>query len=306
MPGGLPGTAGTGPRVRTGRSLMLRQRVITALVLLAVLLPTLFTESVIPFSLFALGLATAGAWEWARLNGRDGPWAMAYATVVPLFAAAMGLWSAGAGTIWASPGVGWAWLTVSWVLACLVLMPQGPHGWAGLPAWLRLGSGLAVMLSTWWALTVAREVGVNWMLSVMSIVWASDIAAYFAGHRWGRRRLAPSLSPGKTWEGVAGACVGVGLMALIWMALERSLSVDSLSIFSRALKDFGLQGLLFILTALVALGVVGDLFESMLKRAAGAKDSSGLLPGHGGVLDRVDGLLPVLPAAMAVLALGVR
>ena len=143
-------------------------------------------------------------------------------------------------------------------------------------------------------------------MSVMCIVWASDIAAYFAGHRFGRRKLAPSLSPGKTWEGVAGACVGVGLLALLWMFMERQFTADSLSVFALARRDFGVLGLGVVVTALVALGVVGDLFESMIKRAVGAKDSSGLLPGHGGVLDRVDALLPVLPAALAVLALGGR
>ncbi|MBU6193273.1 MAG: phosphatidate cytidylyltransferase [Burkholderiales bacterium] len=285
---------------------MLRQRVITALLLLAVLLPTLFTESVIPFSLFALALATAGAWEWAALNGRKGAAAVAYAAVLPLCAALMGLWPGSSGALWDAPGLGWAWLTVSWVVACLLLMPQGPQGWARVPAALRLAGGLVVMLSTWWALTLARGVGVNFMLSVMCIVWASDIAAYFAGHRFGRRKLAPSLSPGKTWEGVAGACVGVGLLALLWMFMERQLTADSLSVFALARRDFGVLGLGVVVTALVALGVVGDLFESMIKRAVGAKDSSGLLPGHGGVLDRVDALLPVLPAALAVLALGGR
>ncbi len=283
---------------------MLRQRVVTALLLLAVLLPTLFTESVLPFSLFALALATAGAWEWAALNGRTGAGALAYAAVLPLCAAAMNLWPGSFLSPWAAPGLGWAWLTVAWVVACLLLMPQGPQGWARVPAALRLASGLVVMLSTWWALTLARGVGVNFMLSVMCIVWASDIAAYFAGKRFGRRKLAPSLSPGKSWEGVAGACVGVGAMALLWMLIERQFLVESPSVFSRALRDFGTIGLAVVVAALVALGVVGDLFESMIKRAVGAKDSSGLLPGHGGVLDRVDALLPVLPAALAVLALG--
>lgn len=285
---------------------MLRLRVITALALLAVLLPTLFTESVIPFSVFALVLATAGAWEWACLNGQSGARAWAYAAVLPFSAALMALWPDEAWALWGAPGVGWAWLTVAWVMACLLLMPQGPQGWARLPALARLGAGLVVMWSTWWALTLARGVGVNFLLSVMCIVWASDVAAYFAGHRWGRRKLAPSLSPGKTWEGVAGACLGVGLLAVLWMLLEQQLATDSLSIFARVWKHFGALGLVFVVASLVALGVLGDLFESMLKRAVGAKDSSGLLPGHGGVLDRVDALLPVLPASMAILALGGR
>lgn len=281
---------------------MLRQRVITALVLVALLLPTLFTESSVPFSLFALVLASAGAWEWARLNGWLGVRALAYAAAL---VAAAG-WSLVQGALEAPPGVAWMWLTVMWVVACMLLMPQGPRGWSHLPMALRLASGLVVMYSTWLALSVARGVGVNFLLSVMCIVWASDVSAYFAGHRWGRRKLAPTISPGKTWEGVAGACIGVLMLALLWMLAERLLPLGSPSVFARGLQSFGLLGLVFIITALVALGVVGDLFESMIKRAVGAKDSSALLPGHGGVLDRVDALLPVLPAAMAVLALGGR
>ena len=281
---------------------MLRLRVITALVLLAILLPTLFTDSVWPFSAFALVLAAAGAWEWARLNGVVGSLALAYAGLVPLGAAATFFTGAQTHAL----GVGWAWLVVLWVLLCLLLMPQGPRGWANLPAALRLAWGLMVMFGTWLALTLAREVGVNFMLSVMCIVWVSDICAYFAGHRWGKRKLAPTISPGKTWEGVAGACVGVLVLARVWMMVERQFNLGAPSVFARAWKDFGLIGLVFVVAALVALGVVGDLFESMIKRAVGAKDSSGLLPGHGGVLDRVDALLPVLPAALAVLALGGR
>jgi phosphatidate cytidylyltransferase len=281
---------------------MLRQRVITAVVLVALLLPTLMADSSLPFSLFALALAVAGAWEWGRLNSLKHVSALAYAALVLAGAVATLVFD---GAL-AQPGVGWAWLTVVWVMLCLVLMPQGPQGWGRVPAVLRLILGLVVMYSTWLALTAARGVGVNFLLSVMCIVWVSDVSAYFAGHRWGRRKLAPTISPGKTWEGVAGACVGVLLLALGWMLVERQMNLGSPSIFARALKDFGVPGLLFIVTALVALGVVGDLFESMIKRVVGAKDSSRLLPGHGGVLDRVDALLPVLPAAMAVLALGGR
>lgn len=281
---------------------MLRLRVITAVILVALLLPTLVADSSLPFSLFALALAVAGAWEWGRLNSLEHGRASVYAGLV-LAAAVVTLAFDGA---LAQPGVGWAWLTVVWVMLCLVLMPQGPQGWGRLPAVIRLGLGLVVMYSTWLALTAARGVGVNFLLSVMCIVWVSDVSAYFAGHRWGRRKLAPTISPGKTWEGVAGACMGVLVLAVAWMWVERQVNLGSPSIFARALKDFGVLGLLFIVTALVALGVVGDLFESMIKRVVGAKDSSRLLPGHGGVLDRVDALLPVLPAAMAVLALGGR
>ncbi len=281
---------------------MLRQRVITAVVLLALLLPTLVTASVLPFSLFALALAGAGAWEWGRLNGLRPVGALLPAAAVAAAAVACLVLD---GAL-SAPGVGWAWLVVLWVLSCVLLMPQGPQAWRSLPAVLRLFMGVVVMFSTWWALTLARSVGVNFLLSVMCIVWVSDVSAYFAGHRWGRHKLAPSISPGKTWEGVIGACVGVLLLAVLWMVIERQAGWEAPSVFARALRDFGGLGLVTVVAGLVALGVVGDLFESLIKRAVGAKDSSQLLPGHGGVLDRVDALLPVLPAAMAVLALGGR
>lgn len=280
---------------------MLRTRIITALVLAALLLPTLFTDSAVPFSVFALVLTAAGAWEWGRLSGLSMNGSLGYA----------GLLAAGAlALLWAGvpepSALGWAWLAVLWVAACAVMLPMGPLAWRALPLPLRLLMGVGAMFGTWLALSVARSVGVNFMLSVMAIVWASDVSAYFAGHRWGRRKLAPTISPGKTWEGVMGACVGVLVLALIWMVVERLWPLGSASLFSLALSRFGVLGLLTVVAALVALGVVGDLFESMMKRAVGIKDSSQLLPGHGGVLDRVDALLPVLPAAMAVLALGGR
>lgn len=281
---------------------MLRQRIITAVVLLGLLVPTLFVDSSVPFSLFALVLAAAGAWEWARLGGLGLIGSLAYAGA--LGAAALALLMG-----WGLPaqaGPGWLVLTLGWVMLCVHLLRQGPTGWVALPLAGRLVLGLVVMFSTWLALTLARGIGVNFLLSVMVIVWVSDISAYFAGRRWGRRKLAPTISPGKSWEGVAGAGVGVLLLSVAWMAAERQWDLGAPSVYARAQADFGGLGLALVVAALVALGVVGDLFESLMKRAVGVKDSSGLLPGHGGVLDRVDALLPVLPAAMAVVAWGTR
>lgn len=280
---------------------MLRQRVITAVWLLAVLLPTLWVDSAQPFAAFALVLAAAGAWEWGRLCGLQGTASWLYAAV-PAGAMAVGT----VGSALQAPAALWWALTAAWVAASLALMPRGPEGWKSLPPLPRLLMGWVAMFSTWLALSGARLEGVNFLLSVMCIVWVSDISAYFAGRRWGRHRLAPTLSPGKTWEGVIGACVGVLLLSLAWMAVEGGSELGAPSVFARARDALGLVGLAAAVAALVALGVVGDLFESMIKRAAGVKDSSGLLPGHGGVLDRVDALLPVMPAAMAVLALGTR
>jgi phosphatidate cytidylyltransferase len=139
------------------------------------------------------------------------------------------------------------------------------------------------------------------VLSALCIVWVADIGAYFAGRNFGKRKLAPSISPGKTWEGVYGGLVGVALLAALWLlVIDRALPVDGPSVFAQIESRLGVVGLIFGCAVLAGLSVVGDLFESLVKRAAGAKDSSRLLPGHGGVLDRIDALLPVLPAAMAL------
>ena len=130
-------------------------------------------------------------------------------------------------------------------------------------------------------------------------MWVADIAAYFGGRRFGRRKLAPGISPGKSWEGVYSGMAGVFVLTLAWRAMESRMATDSLSLYGRLLDQLGLIGGLAALAFLAGMSVVGDLVESLVKRAAGAKDSSRLLPGHGGVLDRVDALLPVFPVACA-------
>ena len=139
------------------------------------------------------------------------------------------------------------------------------------------------------------------MLSVLLLVWAADIAAYFAGRAFGRRKLAPAISPGKSWEGVGGAVLGVMLLSQLWLQVESIWTLDSPSIYAVLMRRGGLFLILGVL-ALTAMSVVGDLVESLLKRCAGVKDSSHLLPGHGGVLDRVDALLPTFPLALFLYA----
>jgi phosphatidate cytidylyltransferase len=149
----------------------------------------------------------------------------------------------------------------------------------------------------------ARGIGINFILSVFCLVWVADIAAYFGGRRFGKRKLAPSISPGKSWEGVYSGMVGVFVLSLAWRAAEAHFNTDSLSLYGQLLTHLGLIGGLAALAFLAGMSVVGDLMESLVKRAAGAKDSSRLLPGHGGVLDRVDALLPVFPLSLALLSL---
>ena len=170
-----------------------------------------------------------------------------------------------------------------------------------MPVAARLAIGLALLWAAWLAMAAARTVGVNFVLSIFCLVWAADIAAYFGGKAFGKRKLAPSISPGKSWEGVWSGMLGALVLAGVWLWIDRSFAVDSPSAYGRVVTRLGFAGGLFVVVFLAAMSVVGDLFESLVKRAAGAKDSSKLLPGHGGVLDRVDALLPVFPIALALI-----
>jgi phosphatidate cytidylyltransferase len=169
------------------------------------------------------------------------------------------------------------------------------RAWLPRSRWLAALTGLLVLVPTWLALVELRKFGPLMLLLIMSVAWISDSAAYFAGRRFGRHKLAPSISPGKTWEGVAGAVVAVSLYAALWGLAWQAY-------FPQVFKSmrFGALGLLLFLWLLTAVGIYGDLFESALKRQAGVKDSGVLLPGHGGVLDRIDALTSVLPVAALV------
>ena len=278
---------------------MLKQRVITAVVLLALLLPALFAAAAWPFAVLTLLLIGAAGWEWARLNGGEGLAAVLLGVAVAL-ACAAALWAGWAG---AAPTLPWWLATALWVLGGTWALAQGPAGWPRIPAALRWVLGALLLWTAWLALANAKGLGINFILSVFCLVWVADIAAYFGGRAFGRRKLALAISPGKSWEGVWSGMVGVIVLALVWLALDRSIAVDSPSLFSRIDARLGIVGLLLVVIFLAAMSVVGDLFESLVKRSVGAKDSSGLLPGHGGVLDRVDALLPVFPIALAMAAL---
>jgi phosphatidate cytidylyltransferase len=147
------------------------------------------------------------------------------------------------------------------------------------------------------AMAQARTVGVNFLLSTFFLVWAADVFAYFGGRAFGKRKLAPTISPGKSWAGVYTGALGVLIMAGLWVWSDRQFNLDSPSLYSQLFTVNPITALL-ALFGLTAMSVVGDLVESLVKRSAGFKDSSNLLPGHGGVLDRVDALLPVLPLVM--------
>jgi phosphatidate cytidylyltransferase len=276
---------------------MLLQRVITAVVLLALLLPALFATTPWPFALLSLAMIGAAGWEWARLNGVASIAAAGPGALLVL----AGLWAVHTGAAYRVPASWWWVATGAWAVIAALLLRRGPAGWSRWPAVLRLLVGLLALWAGWLALVQARAGSLNFVLSALCIVWAADIGAYFAGRNFGRRKLAPAISPGKTWEGVAGGVVAVVLLGLLWMlGLDHWLPIDGPSVFAGLRGHYAWVGFFVFCAVLAGLSVVGDLFESLAKRAAGAKDSSGLLPGHGGVLDRIDALLPVLPAVLAL------
>lgn len=274
---------------------MLRQRIITALLLLAVLLPALFASIRWPFTLVSLVMIGAAGWEWSRLNGQGG--APAVVMGLLLAAACAVTWAAG-WTVQAPRAVWWL-SSLAWLVGGAVALRAGPPVWPRLSAPLRQGLGFALLWAGWLALVQARAIGTNFILSVLCLVWMADVAAYFGGRAFGRRKLAPSISPGKSWEGVWSGMAGVLLLALAWAAVEQGGGADSASLYRNVFDRLGVAPGVVALLALTGMSVVGDLVESLVKRAVGAKDSSQLLPGHGGVLDRVDALLPVFPLALA-------
>ena len=277
---------------------MLKQRVITALILVAILLPALFASVAWPFALLTLVLIAAAGWEWGRLNAAGGGGAIAIGALLAA-ACAAALWAG-----WGRAPPTWLWWLAMgvWVLGGTYVLRVGVVGWPGVPAGLRWLIGLVLLFTAWLALAAARSVGVNFILSVFCLVWAADIAAYFGGRAFGKRKLAPAISPGKSWAGVWSGMLGALALAGFWLWLDTRFAMDSASLYTQLLARHGVVGLVGVVVFLAAMSVVGDLFESLVKRAAGAKDSSNLLPGHGGVLDRVDALLPVFPIAMALIS----
>lgn len=277
---------------------MLKQRIITAVLMLLVLLPALFAQAPWPFALLTLVMIAAAGWEWFRLNGAPGIPALAGGVVVAAGSAAM--WQIG--WIGHSPGVLWQLALLLWVLGGAWVLHRGVAAWPQAPSLLRLAGGVLLLWLAWLAIAEGRARGLNFLLSVFCLVWMADIAAYFSGRAFGRRKLAPAISPGKSWEGVWGGMAGVLALALAWIAFDRQGLVDGPSLYTLLLQRGGPLGLIVSCLFLAALSVVGDLFESLVKRSAGAKDSSALLPGHGGVLDRIDALLPVCPLALALIS----
>lgn len=282
---------------------MLKQRVITALVLLAVLLPAVLHPNTAGFNAIVVLMVAAGAWEWGRLNGVGA--VATWAGVLLLAGLGALAWQQG----WLL-GLGqypllWLVAGSAWVLGAGFLVRSGVPVWARLALALRWPLGLLALAVAGLAMVQARAFGVNFLLSVLLLVWVADVFAYFTGRAFGQRllkvKLAPSISPGKSWEGALGGAAGVLVMALVWVQCDASEQPASLSLYSH-LAQAGTGFLVLSALFLTAMSVLGDLVESLIKRSAGVKDSSQLLPGHGGVLDRIDALLPTLPLAMMLVS----
>jgi phosphatidate cytidylyltransferase len=268
---------------------MLRARVVTALALLFGLLAVLF---LLPASAAAVafgGVAALAAWEWAGLMRIDAAGRVFYSVLVAAFCWQTHVLGATAFVaFWVAAGLFWLFAATVWLKRRWSMAGNDLIGY---------GLGVLLIVATWAAMVSLHDRGPWALLAVMALAWVADIAAYFTGRAYGRHKLAPSVSPGKTWEGVWGALVGV----LIYGAV-----VGVVTGYLGAASFLGLLGAAICLLVLTALGIAGDLFESLLKRQAGVKDSSALLPGHGGVLDRIDSLMAILPLAALMLEWNAR
>ena len=279
---------------------MLKQRIITALAMLAVLLPALFADAPQAFLLLSGILISAGAWEWANMNGMNRFQSLASGLVC------LGLCAVSAALDWTAhtPPLVWFLAGVSWVFITIWMLFRGVEGWTKWNRFLRWSLGLIMLWLAWLAMAEARTTSIQLLLSIFCVVWVADVCAYFFGKALGgkfvSRKLAPVVSPGKSWEGVIGGLLGVFALAFIWMQLEKHFEWPGENLFSLLLTH-GEVLWAMSLVFLTMMSVVGDLVESLVKRSAGTKDSSRLLPGHGGVLDRLDALLPTLPIALMLL-----
>lgn len=270
---------------------MLKARVLTALALLGIFLPILWLAPLIWLGVLIAIVITLAAWEWWRLlfpgNTKR---AYSYAGICLLNLA---VWFMYAG-MQATQVL--LWITLGfWLLAVPFLMKQALDLRMTFWRWPLAIAGLFILPACWFALMHLRGNSMSLFLSVLILVWVADIGAYFAGKAFGKHKLAIRLSPGKSIEGAIGGGILVIFVAFLGATIFSDIFAGN---FFAALYDqWGWPGMLAITLLCVAMSIQGDLFESQLKRLAGVKDSSTLLPGHGGFLDRIDALLPVLPLA---------
>lgn len=265
---------------------MLKKRIITATLLCAVLIPAMFFLSNTLWAITMLLISIIALWEWGHFIKLNTKWLSLYV----LFSSVIGIvlvsvleqfgfhfFFINALKLFMLVSMFWLIVAPLWLAKRLIIRQKI------LMALL----GLLLILSLWLALVCAKAVDPALLLTLVATICIADSAAYFAGKNFGKNKLAPNISPGKTWEGVFGALIAVSIFAL---ALYNLANIHHLMLFP-------------LLWVVVYLGVMGDLFESLMKRQANLKDSGSLLPGHGGVLDRIDGLIPSLPIALLMIYL---
>jgi len=265
---------------------MLKTRIITALILAPTILAAIYLLPLAWFAVVFALLAALAASEFAALAGIESPVTRSLYAGLVLGLAALGWWLPDTFAPGLTAGI------VVWLLAPMVVMMFPSSGTLLARGWPVAIIGLIICWTAWISLVLIRAApdGANWLLLAMLLVWGADIGAYFSGRRFGRRKLASNVSPGKTWEGVWGG------------ALTALIAGSSLLLLMGQFAPFWV----LLMGGLIAFSVFGDLFESVLKRVKGVKDSGTLLPGHGGVLDRIDSLLAVLPwLALVLWLLGV-
>jgi phosphatidate cytidylyltransferase len=281
---------------------MLGTRILTAVVLIPSTLAALFWLSPRGWGAVTLGVVVIAAMEWADLAAYPRVTWVLFVGVTGL----IGLYLLFVPASGFAPQGGWPGAIPLWVCGAATLF------WALLaPPWLASGwhpesklvlavTGWLILIATWVAVVQIQARSPGLLLALMAIVWIADTFAYFTGRAFGKRKLAPEISPGKTWEGVYGALLAVGLyaLALLWFAPRAG--------YASAQSLTAIASWLAVALGITALSIVGDLFESQLKRQRGVKDSGRILPGHGGVLDRIDALTAAMPAAALVVQYAIQ
>lgn len=259
-------------------------RIITALLLVSAFIPALFFSSNVVWASLMLVLSLVGLYEWAGMalfSKSSTIGYLVFATLIGGFGlyvmqqSNFSILSQASRPFYVLAALFWLLLAPIWLAKRFVIKQPILMALLGI-----------ILLAPLWIASVAVRVESPWLLLLLLVpIWIADSAAYFTGKQFGKHKLAPNISPGKTWEGVAGAMFAVTLFAVICCAM--------------GLGDYKLM---IVMWVIVILGIIGDLFESMMKRHANIKDSGSFLPGHGGILDRIDGVIPSLPIALILIA----
>ena len=271
---------------------MLRTRIITAVFLLTVFLFALFIFPPLGWVAFATLVSAVAAWEWGGLMRLGSLARLIVAIILVLICTIIGFWQP------AALGISPQFSDSAWAIGRWFYIPSAIFWLILAPLWIRFRwllpksavgmlIGALLIFPTWLALIQLRQASPFVLLIILAMIWLADIAAYFFGRAFGKHKLAPSISPGKTWEGAIGGEVAVFFLGTLLLPLLPNFFPNTLTVSYVLLS--------LVLVVLTAISIVGDLFESMLKRQAGLKDSSNVLPGHGGILDRIDSQTSTLP-----------